>query len=96
MIRVMIWVSVAFAAVFVVDRALLWVESRGWLYYRRNKPHGGGSVYHLLEMTSILDPTFNEVIEIKVQEEKQEDESGDPPTGPEAGAGSRASARVDP
>ena len=87
MIRVLVWASIAVLAVVVVDRALLWAESRGWLYYRRNKPRGGASAYHFLEMSSILDPTFNEVIEMKVQEEKQEDESGDPPTGPDPESG---------
>ena len=86
MTTVTLWIVGAVAGLLTLDRLLLWAESKGWLYYRRNKPRGGAAVYHLLEMSSILDPTFTEVIEMKVQEAKQEVESGDPPPGSQRAA----------
>lgn len=73
-----LWILGLMAGVFLLDRFLLWAESRGWIYYRRNKPGRGASTYHLLEWTSTLDPTQREVLEIRVKEERREDESGDP------------------
>jgi hypothetical protein len=63
----------------VLDRILLFLESRGWIYYRRTKAGRGASTYHLLEWTSVLDPSQRQVIELRVSEERQEDEAGDPP-----------------
>lgn len=74
-----LWITGAVVVgLLVVDRVLLWAESRGWIYYRRNKPRGGAAVYHFLEMSSIFSPSMQEVIEVKVQEQKQVDEDGDP------------------
>jgi hypothetical protein len=79
MTKLALWgVAVAFA-LFLLDRLLLWVESRGWLYYRRTRPRGGASLYHFLDIHKIYNPEIQEVIEIKYGEEQQEDESGDPP-----------------
>jgi hypothetical protein len=55
---------------------LIWMESKNWIYYRRTPKHGG-SAYHLMHMSSIFDPKFKQVMEIMVEEERQEDESGE-------------------
>ena len=78
MLETVLWIGGLGLGVLLLDRALLWAESRGWVYYRRNKPGRGASTYHLLEWTSTFDPTQREVIEIRVKEERREDESGDP------------------
>ena len=77
--RLLIWGLVIVVALLALDRLLLWFESKGWIYYRRYKPRRGASTYHLMEMHSIFEPGFEEVIEAKVHEEEKEDESGDPP-----------------
>jgi hypothetical protein len=84
--RLLVWGAVIGVALLALDRLLLWLESRGWLYYRRNKPRGGAAVYHLMEMHSNFDPGIQEVMGIKVHEEKREDEAGDP-LGPGHGEG---------
>jgi len=86
MLETAFWIVGFVAGVFVLDRFLLWIESRGWIYYRRTKPGRGASTYHLLEWTSTFDPTQREVIEIRVKEERREDEAGDP-LGPGRGDG---------
>ena len=86
MLETILWILGLGGGAFFLDRFLLWTESRGWIYYRRNKPGRGASTYHLLEWTAAFDPTQREVQEIRVKEEKGEDESGDP-FGPEGEGG---------
>ena len=78
MLDLLFWLLGLGAGLVVLDRVLLWMEGRGWIYYRRTKPGRGASTYHLLEWTSVMDPTQRQVIEIRVKEERHEDESGDP------------------
>jgi hypothetical protein len=73
------WIIATGTAVFVADRGLLWVESRGWINYRRTGLNRGAATYHLLHLSSIFNPGMEEVIEVKYGQEQQEDESGDPP-----------------
>ncbi|MGW8265822.1 MAG: hypothetical protein ACWGSQ_05595 [Longimicrobiales bacterium] len=73
--------------VFLLDRVLLWVESRGWIYYRRTKPGRGASTYHLLEWNAAFDPTMRVVQEERVKEEREEEESGAPPGSGGSGKG---------
>ncbi|MGD2120478.1 MAG: hypothetical protein PVJ76_01980 [Gemmatimonadota bacterium] len=80
-----LWVTGLAVGIFVLDRALLFLESRGWIYYRRSKAGRGASTYHLLEWTSVLDPSQRQVIELRVSEERQEDEAGSPRGGEEGG-----------
>jgi hypothetical protein len=77
-----LWIVGLGVGVFLLDRLLLFFEARGWIYYRRTKGGRGASTYHLLQWTSVLDPTQQQVLELKVQEEKNEDEAGDPPADP--------------
>lgn len=72
------WLLGGAAGLFVLDRFLLWLEARGWLYYRNSKPGRGAATYHLLEMSSIFEPGMRVAQEILVSEEEQEDEAGDP------------------
>ncbi len=77
----LLWWAVAIVvAAFAMDRLLLWMESSGWIHYRRTGLARGASVYHLLEMSSVFDPGIQQVIEIMVEEERRQDKSGDPPT----------------
>jgi hypothetical protein len=75
----LLWVLGLTGCLFLLDRFLLWVESRGWIYYRRTKPGRGAATYHLLEWNAVLDPTMRQVQEERIREEKGEEESGAPP-----------------
>jgi hypothetical protein len=77
----LLWGTIAALTLVILDRLLLWMEGRGWIYYRRNKPAGGGSLYHMMQIHSIVDPAIREVIEAKWHDEEQQDEAGDPPAG---------------
>lgn len=78
----MIWAWLAGAAVaaFALDRAALWAESRGWIYWRRRKPGGGGGgVFN--ELVELFEPAHRHVVEEQDWRRYQvaERESGDPP-----------------
>jgi hypothetical protein len=70
-------VAAVVALLFVLDRALLWMEHRRWIYYRRTKGSGGMS----LEITQLFDPTARLVKREMEQEtvRKVVRPSGDPP-----------------
>ena len=48
---------------FCLDRVLLVMERRGWIYYRKRKPEGGATGSLFLEMQSFVEPSIKEVTE---------------------------------
>ena len=61
---------------FLIDRFGLWMEGKGWLYYRHKKPSGGiGNA--LQEFNALLNPSARQVIEVKQKVSKREDDQGD-------------------
>ena len=66
---------------FLVDRLLLKIEARGWIFYRRNKPNFQNAGSALMELGAMVDPKTRYVIERKEEEENEEDDDsdGDPP-----------------
>ena len=72
------WVVAGLIALVLLDRLLLRLESRGWIFYRRTKGPRGGATYHVREMASVFDPVIKYVQEEIVEEEEEQDESGEP------------------
>ncbi len=54
-------------AAFVLDRLGLWMESRGWIYWRKVKPKGGGMSRTLTAMQEFVQPEIQHVIEDREQ-----------------------------
>ena len=57
---------IAFAVVVglaVLDRLALWMESHGWIYWRKVKPKGGGLAAGLIAMHTLVEPEVRHVIE---------------------------------
>ena len=72
--------ALAALALWLVDRLLLWMERRGWIYWRRSNHRTTVTVGNaLLEIQSFVNPGAREVIEARRREESEESESGDPP-----------------
>lgn len=61
-----------------VDRLALWAETRGWIYWRRTKPRGVGSLGYL---EPIFQPSMTHVLEEETRErtEAEQDQSGEDP-----------------
>jgi hypothetical protein len=65
-------------ALFVLDRFGLWLERRGWLYYRHKKPGSGGAGNALQELNAFFVPSARHSLEIRQKEIVKENENGDP------------------
>mgnify|MGYP000845843184 FL=1 len=65
----------AIAALAAVDQLLLWMERRGWIYWRRRKrdPHGA----LLGPIDNVFNPAHEHVIEQQETEERLADLQGD-------------------
>jgi hypothetical protein len=77
---IFLWIAAAGIVFFLLDRILLKMESRGWIYYRRKKPAGSSLGNAFLEIQSILEPSKKALVEIKKEEKKEQADSGDPRT----------------
>jgi len=81
----LLWVSLAAAALYGLHRLALWAEGRGWVYYRTHRAPVGSAGMAMLEVTSILDPAAEYVIE-ETRDSRaraEQDESGEGPAEPE-------------
>ena len=75
-------IAILFALV-AVDRALLWCERCGWIYYRQSRRHSAGTA--LLNIEAFFQPSRQHVIELRQDAElvrEEDDTSGDAGTTP--------------
>ncbi len=77
--RVVLWIAGMAVALFLLDRALLRAEARGWIYYRKNKPSRSSLGNAFLEVQKLVEPSKEAMVEIMKEEKKEQAESGDPP-----------------
>ena len=87
MSRPLFWILLAAGAaalLFGLDRLMLWLERRGWIYYRRSKPHSSGTLGNaFLELQQLAEPTVRHVLEERRAEKREEDDAGEPPPPPD-------------
>ncbi len=68
--------------VLLADRFGLWLERRGWIFYRTRSSSGGARTAALLSLQSVFEPDKEHVVTAERQEQllAEEDDSGDPPS----------------
>ena len=66
----MLLTLLAIGVLFVLDRLALWMERRGWIYWRKRKPsgRGGGLSGVLTDFQQLVEPEVRHVIEAREQE----------------------------
>jgi hypothetical protein len=67
----MLLALLAIVAVVAMDRLGLWMERRGWIYWRKRKPSGGGGGGMsglLTEFQQLVEPEVRHVIEAREQD----------------------------
>jgi hypothetical protein len=71
-------------ALYLLDRLLLWMERRGWVYWRKTTRNTGPGVGNaLLEIQSLVEPGARHVLEIRQDEAEESPEPGElPPIDP--------------
>jgi hypothetical protein len=84
--KILLWVAAAAIVLVLLDKALLMMEARGWIYYRRKQPSRGSLGNAFLEIQSYLEPSKKALVEVMKEEKKEQAESGDPPEPGEKGA----------
>jgi len=79
MLRLMFWLAAIIGFLFALDRLFLYLESRGWIYYRKKKPSPGSVGNAFLEIQQFLEPSKKYVVQIKKEEKRDQQGSGDLP-----------------
>ncbi len=91
-LKVMVVLALIAVGLFALDQFGLWLERRGWLYYRKREGSGGRIGNALVGMQSIIEPDKRHVQEIKTQrptvQREGEEGSGSRAAGPAAVGGS--------
>ncbi len=64
---------------FALHRLALWLERRGWLYYRDKQPSSSALGNAVLRAQTIVDPSAEYVLEERLREDAALGESADPP-----------------
>lgn len=59
-----IWGAIILLAVLTADRALLAMESRGYINYRRHGLNVSGARYHMTEMHTVFEPAVQQVLQV--------------------------------
>jgi hypothetical protein len=75
----LLWVALAASILFGLHRLALWAEGRGWIYYREHRAPAGAAGPAMLEVTSLLDPGVEHVVEEArdARARAEQDESGE-------------------
>ena len=69
--RLVVTAVAAIAALAAVDQLFLWMERRGWIYWRRRKPDPRGAV--LGPIDNVFNPAHEHVVEQQETEERLAD-----------------------
>lgn len=74
----LLWLAVGLVpSLLGLDRALLWMEGRGWIYYRRSK--SGGSLSNaLMGVEAIFEPNKQHLVAAKQDARRGEVDEGGP------------------
>jgi hypothetical protein len=70
-----LWIAAIVAALFALDRLLLAMEARGWIYWRKVKRTGAGGGYLL--GPDIFDPGKRYLEEAREEHVLEDEENGD-------------------
>lgn len=65
MIKTLIIILLLLLLIYFAHKLFLWMERKGWLYYKNQKSPGGFVGNALLEIHSFFVPSANNVVEVK-------------------------------
>ncbi len=66
-----------FLVLYFFNKLCLWLERKGWIYYRHKKPQGGIMGNALLELQAFLNPSARYAVEVKQNKISQQRETKD-------------------
>ena len=71
----LVWIGGVVVALMSLDRLFLWMEAKGWVYWRKVKRKGSAGA--VLDIAAIIDPTARHAAEARQQHAMDETEDGD-------------------
>jgi hypothetical protein len=66
-------------SIYVVMRVAQWMHRRGWIRWKMRRGTSSALGNAVLGVQAIFQPAVNEVLEERVKEMSEEEDSGDPP-----------------
>lgn len=74
------WAMLVAVALFVLDRLALWMEARGWIYWRRRQAKGSAIGAAMLELQDLLEAgRARQVIEARDERHAEAPDAGAAP-----------------
>lgn len=74
MLEIFLWILAGVAGLILLDWLLLWMEAKGWVYYRKVKRKGGASMADVLLGGNVFDPGAHHMHEARDERPGEEDE----------------------
>jgi len=74
-----VYVLLGVLSLWALHHLGLWLEQRGWLYYRDRKPSSSAVGSAFLHIESFVRPAARHEIAVQQEQVVRDDESGDPP-----------------
>lgn len=74
-----VWIIAGLASLYALHRLALFMEQRGWIYYRHKRGSSGALGTAFLEVQALLEPANRHVLEIRRDEASEGDETAGPP-----------------
>jgi len=78
-LKIFFWLAIVVGVLFLLlifDRLLLYMEKRGWIYYRKKKPNPASVGDAFLEIQKFLEPTKKYVVQVRKNEKGEQQETG--------------------
>jgi hypothetical protein len=72
LLEIVLWTLVVIAGLILLDRLFLWMEAKGWIYYRKVKRQG--SAADILIGADIFNPGARHAAEARQERPGEEDE----------------------
>ncbi len=72
------WIAGILLGFLILDRLFLWMEARGWMYWRRKKASPRSLGTALMEIHAALEPGKRHVLEELRRDHEEEDGEGGP------------------
>jgi hypothetical protein len=76
--KTLFWISAVILGLLLLDRFFLWLESRGWMYWRKKQGSPGAVGNALLNIQANFEPGKRHMAEELRMERKEEDDEGGP------------------
>jgi hypothetical protein len=74
MLEIFLWILAGVAGLILLDWLFLWMEAKGWIYYRKVKRKGGASMADVLLGGNVFDPGAHHMHEARDERPGEEDE----------------------